>query len=1149
MSYALAIRLRRPVVFALSLALLVGPATPAFAQGNCSGGISASPPVDNRDGYLVNLEEAPIHPLEFGSTGNLWQANLPDARIVVWNLAAPLAPFKLDEIGVGLGPVSIRLRPAAGANPREIWVACQSSNAVFVIDEATRKVTQVVRLKGEPTDVAFDAANQFAYVSLATTNRIAKVNANTLAVQTPLVYDSDFPPGGAARAEVEEPRAMMRDGNSLFVLSHMSGNGSFPLTFDLADPPIINGWQFGATPPDRDVLAFDLAAGTPGSAALWRMGTLNFDLVKADDGRIYVSTVDFANQTQVPGTSGLLTLEGEFDYKAKGFGRHLITHAVAGINGFPQPGTLGIDLNVDVDPFLPTSFRCAVPTDIAYDSVAERLFVACYETRNVAVVQLNSTPAGGTVIAELLAAPAAAPSATAFGPRGVALSANGQTAYVLFRGDHRLQTYNLAGLGPGSRIDPAVSGPLKAGFDITPLRILNGRRHFLNAANSGNGTSTCNTCHMDGHLDGLGWDLSDFTGKLDSTPLPEKIGREPKGTKVTMSLRGIEETAPFHWRGDRADLDAFNPAFSGLLGGATLSPSQMREFEDFVFSLSYPANPNLDDNRSYVQFAKDGFDCFATHKTMHTVLHDATGGPPPGGNPNGNLDASCADCHAMDGASGTLNQVNNPFPVSLAALADDATQLRGLWDKESQTVNTGLPFPMDIMPATGWGFANTGVVDTVLGFVNIGVFNHMGHDGQIVDLLKRFDTGVAPTAAFAVMLTGGVANTVDEALLKSSLAATQPLTAIANGAANFPAHDLVARGWVRLVAGGPQVPIGMLWDGTQWLTDRTGTTFTFAALKAKVAIGDAAIALMGVPVGSGYRLGLDRDLDFRLDGDEVTVAPTTATDNPDTDGDTFPDGYEIRLGSNPTLAGSLPPVELVAPQVLTNKIAWINSSVVKARWSTDEESTTRLRVWKIGPGPLSRLIYDREDSQFKKYHSAVGRKLEPGGTYRVEVVTKDPRGNLRTVVLNTGVPSQPFLFLSTQVAKTTLKRTGPGTVSGTQAYTATASVVDETGTAIADGAMVSGTLVEWDSAACTFTSTSPPGTCSTVTTSIPAAATVGGVATFAIQGSRVFSSGTAEFFVRTVVDNLPTSPNPGLARLYFKSLSGQFGFWGQASVP
>jgi YVTN family beta-propeller protein len=1143
MSYPLAVRLRRPVVLALSLFLVVGPATPAFAQGNCSGGVSASPPVDNRDGYLVNLEEAPIHPLEFGSTGDLWQANLPDGRIVVWKLTTPLAPARLDEVAVGLGPVSIRLRPAAGPAPREIWVACQSSNAVFVIDEATRKVTKSVRLIGEPTDIAFDAANQFAYVSLAATNRIAKVNANTLAVQPPLTFDSDYPPGGAARAEVEEPRALMRDGNSLFVLSHMSGNGTFPLDGSLFDPAIVNGWQFGFTPPDRDVLAFDLTAGAPtGLAALWRMGTLNFDFVKATDGRTYVSTVDFGNQTLAP--TGLPTIEGEFDYKAKGFGRHLITHAVAG-TGFPQTGTLAIDLNVDVDPFLPSTFRCAVPTDIAYDAANQRLFVACYETRNVAVVQLNSTPAGGTVIAELLAAPLTAPRAAAFGPRGVALSANGQTAYVLYRGDHKLQAFDLTTLAAGSQIPPSAAGALAAGFDITPLRILNGRRHFLNAANSGTGTSTCNTCHMDGHLDGIGWDLSDFTGKLDSTPAPEKIGREPKGTKVTMSLRGIEETPPFHWRGDRADLDAFNPAFFGLLGGAVLTLAQLREFEDFVFSLSYPANPNLADNRAYTSFAKDGFDCFVNHTTMHTVLHDATGGL---GSPTGNLDVSCAGCHAMDGASGTLNQVNNPFPVTAAAVGDDATQLRGLWDKESQTVSTGLPVPLDQMPATGWGFANTGVVDSVINFINIGVFNHLGHDVQIERFLKEFDTGIAPTAAFAVMLTGG-ATTPDETLLTSALAAAQPLAAIPNGAANFPAHDLIARGWVRLVAGGPQIPMGMLWNGTQFQTDRTVTTFTLAALKAKVAAGDAAVALVGVPVGSGYRLGIDRDLDFRLDGDEVSIVPTTATDNPDSDNDTFPDGYEIRLGSNPALFSSVPPVELIPPKVITGRIAWINSDVVKARWSTDEESTTRLRVWKIGPGGVSAIVYDREDSQFKKYHSAVGRKLEPGDTYRVEAITKDPRGNTRTFVLNSGVPSQPFLFLSTHVANTVLTRTGPGTVSGTQAYTASTQVFDETGTAIADGAMVAGTLVEWDSAACTFTpGVTPPGTCSTVTT-IPAAPTVSGTATFNIQGTRVFSNGTAEFFVNGVVDNTPSSPNPGLARLYFKPLAGQLGFWAQASVP
>ncbi len=1146
MSYALAVRLRRPVVFALSLFLVVGPATPAFAQGNCSGGVSASPPVDNRDGYFVNLEEAPIHPLEFSSTqAELWQANLPDARIVVWNLAAPLAPAKIDEIGVGLGPVSIRLRPGFDSDRREIWVACQSSNAVFVIDEATRKVTKTVRLVGEPTDIAFDAAGKFAFVSLAATNRIAKVDANTLAVLPSLIFDSEYPLSQVppVRGEIEEPRAMMRDGNSLFVLSHLSGNGTLPVTADLVDPPIANAWQFGLTPPDRDVVEFDLTAGTPtGTAALWRMGTLNFDLIKATNGRTYVSTVDFGNQTLAP--AGFSTLEGEFDYQAKGFGRHLITHAVAG-TGAPQTGTLAIDLNVDVDPLLPSTFRCSVPTDMAYDAESDRLFVACYETRNVAVVQLNATASGGTVIAELLPAPLTAPRSDAFGPRGVTLSADGQTAYVHYRGDHRLQAFKLAGLGAGSRIAPAGPLPLAAGFDITPLRILNGRRHFVNAANSGTGTSTCNTCHIDGHLDGIGWDLSDFTGKLDSTPAPEKIGREPKGTKVTMSLRGIEETAPFHWRGDRADLDAFNPAFVGLLGGALLTATQMREFEAFVFSLSYPANPNLDKSRLYSAAAKDGFDCFSTHNTMHTVLHDATGGP---GSLTGNLDVSCAGCHAMDGASGTLNQVNNPFPPGGLAVGDDATQLRGLWDKESQTV-AGLLSPTDKMPATGWGFANTGIVDNVLDFINIGVFNHLGHDVQIETFLKEFDTGVAPTAAFAVMLTGGAASTADEALLTSALASPQPLPAIANGAANFPAHDLIVRGWVRLVAGGPRVSIGMLWNGTLFQSDRTALTFTLARLKALVLAGDAAVALIGVPVGSGYRLGIDRDLDFRLDGDEVTIAPFTLTDKPDTDGDGFPDGYEIRLGSNPTVFASIPPVELIAPQVLTNQIAWVNSSVAKARWSTDEESTTRLRVTKIGPGPFTQVVYDQEDTQFKKYHSAVGRKLEPSGTYLVEAITRDPRGNQQTVVLHSGLGSQPHLFLSTQVAKTTLSRTGPGTVAGTQAYQAAATIVDETGAAIGDGAMVSGKLVEWDNAACAFTpGVTPAGTCSTVT-AVSAAGTVSGTATFTIQGTRVFSSGKAEFFVDGVVDNTPASTNPGLARLYFKPLSGQFGFWGQTSVP
>jgi hypothetical protein len=52
-----------------------------------------------------------------------------------------------------------------------------------------------------------------------------------------------------------------------------------------------------------------------------------------------------------------------------------------------------------------------------------------------------------------------------------------------------------------------------------------------------------------------------------------------------------------------------------------------------------------------------------------------------------------------------------------------------------------------------------------------------------------------------------------------------------------------------------------------YLVDKTGLgPFTRAQLRDKIAAGDT-LSLMGVPPGSGVRMGLDRDLDGRLDGD------------------------------------------------------------------------------------------------------------------------------------------------------------------------------------------------------------------------------------------------------------------------------------------
>lgn len=1119
-------RVRRAVALFL-VVWLAGPMALPAQPALC--GIAADPPpppVENRDGYFVNLEEGPVRPLALGSNGNtLWALNLPDARAVVYDITNRFSPQTIGEVGVGLGPVAIVLRPLVAGQQREMWVVCQSSNAVFVIDEANRRVKDTVRLKGEPTGLAFDAAGQFAYVTLAATNQIAKITASAPHSTDPIAsgfeFRSETRPGAGQNAHVEEPRSLLVEGDDLYALSFQSGNGSFGNEIDFVTTKVLDGWQTNAAgvtpvPPDRDVLHFDL--GTPGSLgtnALWRMGTLNLDLARGGpEGDLYVSTVDFLNATFIdPAGPPIEIRKGEPEYRKKGFAIHAITHAPPG-TGAPNAAPARIDLNADIHPALAAaapSFRCAVPNQMVMAS-ENRMYVACYETKNVAVVDLASD----SVIAVLQGGLGANDP---FGPRGLALAED--ALYVYARGDQRLQVYDVSGLSAGTVRAPVVAATREIGFDITPLRIKNGRRHFLNAANSADGASTCNTCHMDGHLDGIAWDLSDFTGRDDAVP------RVPKGTKVTMSLRGIEETPPFHWRGDRSDLAKFNPAFAGLLGGTMLSETadpldadQLSEFEAFVFSLSYPANPFLGDDRIPTVSARQGFDCFSNHPSVHQVTADSSGATTV---------LSCAQCHSMAGGSGTLNQVNNPV---IGLLADDATQLRGTFDKESDPVAFGGVGVLAILPATGWGFANTGFADSLQQFVSLGAFTfpQPGDSQKVRDFVFQLDTGIAPAAAFAYTVTATGAP--EEALL------------VAQAGASPPHIDLILRGWIR-IAPGNDVAFGALWNGTQFVPDRAAIAalapLTFSELHNRTANRTGKFTLIGTPVGSGYRLALDRDMDFRLDGDE-SAAPATSIFDPDTDDDLFPDGYETRLAFDPTDPLDTPS-ELVKPMISAAAVAWTNSNVMRVRWKTNEEAKSRLQIQRVAvPGGPGVLVREFREDQFKMQHTLIARGLEPGAIYRPVILAEDPSGNTRRLTL----PDQTMRdheFLSVHVAATTLVRNGPGAAPGTHNYTATVTLVNEDGGPVGNASAVL-KLVEWPSGTCA-------SLCNTETTiDLPAVLSnpANGVLTLTFDGTRSFSGGTAEVFVT------PTGPlkagvaDPG-KRLYFHPLDGQFGHWARAAVP
>ena len=106
-------------------------------------------------------------------------------------------------------------------------------------------------------------------------------------------------------------------------------------------------------------------------------------------------------------------------------------------------------------------------------------------------------------------------------------------------------------------------------FDPTPQDIKAGGRHFYDThKTSGLGHVSCASCHPDGRMDRLAWDLGDPAGtvvRITNNSVGAPIAYHPmKGPMVTQTLQDIIGHQPFHWRGDRLSIEEFNPTFTNL---------------------------------------------------------------------------------------------------------------------------------------------------------------------------------------------------------------------------------------------------------------------------------------------------------------------------------------------------------------------------------------------------------------------------------------------------------------------------------------------------------------------------------------------------------------------------------------------------------
>ncbi len=776
---------------------------------------------------FVNFEGKQVQPVRLSPDGSrLFAVNTPDARLSVFDLSDPSNPILIAEIPVGIEPVSVN--PLSND---EAWVVNEVSDSVSVVSVSRHMVTDTLYVKDEPADVVF--AGGKAFVTAARRNEIHVFDVISHARLAVIPVFGENPRALAATA----------DGLKVFAAFALSGNRTTiippeeappqptPTNPALPPPPQVSlivdatdsAWSsvIRYTMPDNDVVEIDAQSLTV-SRYFSRVGTVNLGIaVRPGTDEPYVANTDARNLVR-------------FEPNVRG---HIVENRISRIS--PAAGEIAhFDLNPGIDyDLLPNhaaqSNALAQPTGIAFAEDGNTLFVAAFGTDRIAKLD-----ADGNVLARIDVGPATGAEAEPRrkrGPRGLALG-SADRLYVLNRIANTLSVVDTT--------NNAVLREIPAGsYDPTPAAIREGRGFLYDAKLSGNGTASCAACHVDAEMDMLAWDLGDPDGQMQNNrvqltvflPSAPSSFHPMKGPMTTQTLRGLRGLEPFHWRGDRTNFLHFNGAFPSLMGGDLLSDADMRAYRDFIHTIVFQPNPNQNLDRTLPTSFR-GANAAAGRNTFFNEQYQ------PG--------LSCTTCHTGPPGPGS-DRLINPRQALQESQDFKVPQLRATYQKMNFNSAPGAE------SVGGFGFVHDGIDSTIFGFLSRPVFGVFANDTvrkrNLEAFVQCFDTGMAPAVGYARTVTS---SNVAAADLESDWLLLENQAAAGN-------IDLIARGTV------DGKLRGLLYRPApgNYRSDRTGAgPFSKAQLRASIQAGDT-LTIMGVPPGSGERMGIDRNQDGLLDGD------------------------------------------------------------------------------------------------------------------------------------------------------------------------------------------------------------------------------------------------------------------------------------------
>ena len=416
---------------------------------------------------------------------------------------------------------------------KRLFIACEASNSVMIIRTKTGEILSEIEVQKQPHYVCFSPDETRAYISNRGSDNVTVINANTYQVI------STIPVG-------DEPHEMATDlfGKTLYV----ANAGSYDISvIDLKKGQETKRLSAGrgtwgvSRSPDGEYLYFTnnlshyVKFRTPPLSEVTVVGTQRSMV----ENRIFIPDANLVQGID-------FSPDGEFALVTLNRTKNLIpiTRVIQGWvinNGI---GVLWKDGRVDQLLLDEVDGYFSDPTDVVITKDGRYAFVSGGGVNSVAMVDLNKMkqvllstdekrrreilPNHLGISTEYVLKRIPVGSS----PRGMVISPDSRYLYVADGLDDAVSVIDI------KKRERINIFPLGGPVEITQARY--GERIFHSANVTYGRQFSCHTCHPDGGIDGITYDIE-----------PDGIGVNPVDNRT---LRGILDTAPFKWSGKNPTL-------------------------------------------------------------------------------------------------------------------------------------------------------------------------------------------------------------------------------------------------------------------------------------------------------------------------------------------------------------------------------------------------------------------------------------------------------------------------------------------------------------------------------------------------------------------------------------------------------------------